>query len=51
MAPTQRSALLALLFIVLLGTVGLARPSQAGLADSAVALAGPLAEQFGVPVS
>jgi hypothetical protein len=51
MAQTQRSALLALFFIVLLGTVGLSRPSQAGLADSAIALAGPLAEQFGVPAS
>ena len=51
MAHTQRSALLALLFIALLGTVGLPRPSQAGLADSAKALAGPLAEQFGVPAS
>ncbi len=51
MAQTQRSALLALLFIVLLGTVGLPRPSQAGLADTAIALAGPLAEQFGVPAS
>jgi hypothetical protein len=51
MAHTQRSALLALLFIVLLGTVGLPRPSQAGLSDTAMALAGPLAEQFGVPAS
>ncbi len=51
MAQTQRSALLALLFIALLGTVGLPRPSQAGLGDSALALAGPLAEQFGVPAS
>ncbi len=51
MVQIQRSALLALLFIVLLGTVGLPRPSEAGLADSAKALAGPLAEQFGVPAS
>ena len=51
MVQVQRGALLALLFIVLLGTVGLSRSSHAGLADSAVALAGPLAEQFGVPVS
>jgi hypothetical protein len=51
MAHTQRCALLALLFIALLGTVGLPRPSQAGLADTAIALAGPLAEQFGVPAS
>ncbi len=51
MAQIQHRALLALLFIVLLGTVGLPRPSQAGLADSAIALAGPLAEQFGVPAS
>jgi hypothetical protein len=51
MAHTQRSALLALLFIALLGTLGLPRPSQAGLADTAIALAGPLAEQFGVPAS
>jgi hypothetical protein len=43
--------LLALLFIALLGTFGLPRPSQAGLADTAIALAGPLAEQFGVPAS
>ena len=51
MVQIQRSALLSLLFIVVLGTVGLPRPSEAGLADSAKALAGPLAEQFGVPAS
>ena len=51
MAQIQRGALLALLFIVLLGTVGLSRSSQAGIADTVVALAGPLAEQFGVPAS
>ena len=51
MVQIQRNALLALLFVVLLGTVGLPRPSQAGIADSAKALAGPLAEQFGVPAS
>ena len=51
MLHKRRSALLALLFIALLGTVGLPRPSQAGLGDSALALAGPLAEQFGVPAS
>jgi hypothetical protein len=51
MAQNKRSALLALLFIVLVGTIGLPHPSQAGLADSAKALAGPLAEQFGVPAS
>ena len=51
MAHTQRSALLAVLVIVLLAAVGLPRPSQAGLADTAMALAGPLAEQFGVPAS
>ena len=51
MAQKQRSALLVLLFVVLLGTAGLPRPSQAGLADTAIALAGPLAEQFGVPAS
>lgn len=51
MVQIPRSALLALLFIVLLGTVGLPRPSQAGIADTAIALAGPLAEQFGVPAS
>jgi len=51
MAHTQRCALLALLCIALLGTLGLPRPSQAGLADTAIALAGPLAEQFGVPAS
>jgi hypothetical protein len=51
MAHTQRSALLALLFIALLGTIGRPRPSQAGVADTAIALAGPLAEQFGVPAS
>jgi hypothetical protein len=51
MAQIQRSALFSLLFIALLGTVGLPRISQAGLADSAMALAGPLAEQFGVPAS
>jgi hypothetical protein len=51
MTQTPRSALLAILFIVLLGTVGLPRPSQAGLADTTIALAGPLAEQFGVPAS
>ncbi len=51
MVQIQRIALLAVLFIVLLGTVGLPRPSQAGLADSAKALAGPLAEQFGVSAS
>jgi hypothetical protein len=49
MVQTQRSALLALLFIVLLGTVGLPRPSHAELADAEMALAGPLAEQFEVP--
>jgi hypothetical protein len=43
--------LFSLLFIVVLGTVGWPRPSEAGLADSAKALAGPLAEQFGVPAS
>jgi hypothetical protein len=51
MAHIHRSALLALLFIALMGTTGLPRPSQAGLADTALALAGPLAEQFGVPAS
>jgi len=49
MAQIQHGALLALLFIVLLGTVGLPRPSQAELADSEMALVGPLSEQFGVP--
>jgi len=51
MVQIKRSALLALFFIVLLGTIGMPRPSQAGIADSAMALAGPLAEQFGVPAS
>jgi putative salt-induced outer membrane protein YdiY len=49
MVQLQRSALLALLFIALLGTVGLPRSSQAGLDDSDLALVGPLAEQFEVP--
>jgi len=51
MVGSQRSGLLAILLIVLLATVGLPRSSQAGLADAAKALAGPLAEQFGVPAS
>ena len=51
MRTTQRSLLLSLAFIALTATVGLPRPSQAGLAESAMALAGPLAEQFGVPSS
>jgi putative salt-induced outer membrane protein YdiY len=49
MAQIQRNAFLALLFFVLLGMAGLPRPSQAELADSAMTLGGPLAEQFGVP--
>jgi len=44
MAQTPRTALLALLFIVLLGVVELPRTSQVGVADAALALAGPLAE-------
>jgi putative salt-induced outer membrane protein YdiY len=51
MVQIQRSALLALLFIVLLGTVGLPGPSQAELAESAMTLVGALSEQFGVPAS
>ena len=51
MAPTPRATLLALLAIVLLGMVGLPRTSHAGIADSMMPLAAPLAEQFGVPAS
>ena len=51
MAQTQRSTIVALFFIVLLGTIGAPHPSQAGLGETAKALAGPLAEQFGVPAS
>ena len=49
MVQMQRSVLLAILFIVLLGTVGLSRPSQAELVEPAMTLVGPLSEQFGVP--
>ena len=51
MVQIQRRTLFAVLSIILVWTVGLPCPSQAGLADSAKALAGPLAEQFGVPAS
>ena len=51
MIQRHRSALLPLLFVVVLASVGLSRPAQAGLSDAALSLAGPLAEQFGVPAS
>ena len=49
MARSPRSIFLSCLSVVLLGTVGLANSAQAGLSESMIALAGPLAEQFGVP--
>jgi hypothetical protein len=51
MTPASRHLLFSMLLITLLGTAGLTRPAQAGLADTVTALAGPLAEQFGVPAS
>ena len=42
----------ALLFLVLLlGTSSAPRAAQAGVSEAVLALAGPLAEQFGVPAS
>jgi len=51
MVHRNRSALIALFFVVLLGTTGFARTSEAGLTELGTALAGPLAEHFGVPAS
>ncbi len=51
MAQPRRSLILSVLIVIFLSTLGLARSSQAGLTDAAAALAGPLAEQFGVPAS
>ena len=41
----------ALLFLVLLLGTSSAPPAQAGVSEAVLALAGPLAEQFGVPAS
>ena len=51
MIQRNRNALIALVFAVLLGTSGFARTSDAGLTELGTALAGPLAEQFGVPAA
>jgi hypothetical protein len=51
MAQSHRSVFLSILLVVSLGTVALPRLAHAGLSDSAIALAGPLADQFGLPGS
>ena len=51
MIHRTRSAWLVISLLVLFGTFSVPRSAQAGVADAALALAGPLAEQFGVPVS
>lgn len=51
MIQRHRIAWLALPLLVLLGVSSVPRTAQAGMSEAALALAGPLAEQFGVPAS
>jgi hypothetical protein len=51
MPQRHRIAWLAIPLLVLLGASGVPRAAQAGMGEAALALAGPLAEQFGVPAS
>ena len=49
MFKPHRIATVPLVFAVLLASAAVPRAGHAGLSDAALALAGPLAEQFGVP--
>ena len=51
MFKQHRIATVPLVFAVLLASAVVPRAGHAGVSDAALALAGPLAEQFGVPAS
>jgi hypothetical protein len=51
MSNTRRTATILILFITLLAAGGAAPTAQAGVSEAVLALAPPLAEQFGVPAS
>ena len=51
MLERTRIASLSFLIVLLVATAGLPRPADAGVSESILAVAAPLAEQFGVPAS